>query len=105
MKLMISLLALSLGACADDLVPADRACEQQATLFCGAGRPTLDPWPRETCLAGYMADCMPGNQGVAASAIVDCLDAIVHNPVFTCVPAACSATWGNPDRLAHFCHD
>lgn len=106
-RLVTGLLVMaSLAACGGDrTLSAQQACEEQAEMMCGTQPPTLDLWSAANCRAGYMADCIPANHGVGIDQHVACLDAIFSNAIPQCVPAACSATWGDPERVAHFCRD
>jgi hypothetical protein len=83
-----------------ETLPASQACGQQAYMFCNASNL---PWTTDTCRTGYLQDCMPKNQGIAVDSHIACLEAITQSEGSRCVPLVCTATWGDPDRVAHFC--
>lgn len=93
-------LCLAFGTgCGDDVVPPVSACSEQAALVC---RDSLPGWSTDNCLAGYQADCLPRNYGVSIDAHIACLDALLDRTSH-CIPQLCADTWGDPDRISHFC--
>ena len=102
--LISAAIVVTLQACGggEGAIAPDQACGEQAEMFCDKPL-SLDPVSRASCVVGYMSDCMPHNPGVSAEAHIGCLDALVSSDNLRCVPLACAATWGDPDRVAHFC--
>lgn len=102
-RMGLVLLALAIGACGDNTLSAEQACDEQAATWCA-----LAPAARGytfDCEAVYRADCAAGLGDVQAEPQLACLDAIVANERPSCVPGVCRATWGSRDELKHFCTD